>query len=337
MDDMAADLNELKEIVHAAEDVVLLERREETVPQEYAFEHLSSAEVEKQCLVTKHGDIQKVQPSGKLAYAFLLDDRLTFAKMWNSFFEAAEPGTYSAVVHLAEGAMAADAPPISFEYQAVTHTGSAWCNVTFVMVEALREAVKDPDVAGVVYVSDSHIPLKHPNTIRNMLLGEDRSIFRSHGCTDLKCKAEMWSYMRRKDVEYLLDDWYNHGGKDLANRLVHYNISKTHPLHIAGCGDEKYPLWAIHKWQGDNPKMEYSRRPIYTMWNGMLGNLGEEEYLQPYVKGHPAVFQNVSARTYFHMRQSCSVFARKVLPNSTFQGQMPLVDYIENEMLNVRS
>uniref|UniRef100_A0A7S2TG47 Protein xylosyltransferase n=2 Tax=Lotharella oceanica TaxID=641309 RepID=A0A7S2TG47_9EUKA len=333
MNDLAADLHELELEVT---DAVLLEQDGQLKEDESNFEFLSQEEVERQCLVRRHGLIEKITPSGKLAYIFLLTDRLSFAKMWNSVFKAAEPGTWSAVMHLSAGNMAADAPPVSFEYHAARPTGSSWCNVTFVMVEALRTAVEDPDVAGVVFVSNSHIPLKHPNRLREILLGEDRSIFRSaEGCTDESCKAEMWSYMRRVDVEHLIHDW-NHGGRDLVNKLVIYDTSSTpHPLHVEGCGDEKYPLWAVHKWQGQNPKLEYSLRPVFTLWNKMVTSaLGEEEYLKPYIKGHPAVLQNVSARTYFRMRQSCSLFARKVLPNSTFQGQMPLVDYIEMEMLN---
>lgn len=138
----------------------------------------------------------------RTAFIFMLDEGFQFPKLWESFFAAADPSAVKVLVHMKNREAASSLPSFFRGKVTATHT-SEWCHLTHAQFALAREALRDPSVARVVWLSGDAVPLKGPRLVQAELLARPgKSVF----CVDRPNeRAEMWNVLARKHAEALLD------------------------------------------------------------------------------------------------------------------------------------
>ncbi|GAB5357503.1 hypothetical protein AAMO2058_000380200 [Amorphochlora amoebiformis] len=312
-----------------------------------ALEHDPELQENKHCLLLRKHDRPIV---GKLGYGFLLEDKLTFAALWEEYFRQSDPKTWKASVHYSRplGAKGPAYPHnVRFNHTTLSRVPTQWCNLVTLMFEMLRELLRDPAVHGIMLISDAHVPIKPPDYVHKRLSSAGRSIFRNHfnrGCNEQKCKAEMWWYLVRRDAVRILHEWDNGNLRDINQQLVAMRGrgSRSFPvkaLRSTGCPDEKIFAYRVTQWEDSDP--EFSDAPIWLTWNPNL-HFGSKEYKKSSHK-HPATFTHLREKSYRMLRGSCSLFVRKMTQSTTvslwdesFGTQLiPVEEVVRNEMLHI--
>jgi len=278
----------------------------------------------------------------KLGIAFLLNDRLTFHEMWAEYFLEVPEHLYSVGIHLSNGRFADDAAPLRFNYTRISTFPTKWCRLVPMMHHVYRKMIEDPEVFGVILVSDGHIPLKRLSYAHDKLFHTNHSIFgvrkdsdSNYKCTLQHCKTEMWNYIVRRDVEAVVDAWDGGYGK-----YVHRNI--LGPKHFAqclrqaGCPDEKFFLFVVNQTASD---YKLSRVPVWLAWRP--SEYFSKDETTGHTGAHPTTFRNLEHKSYKFLRETSSLFARKADQNTTVttwdgevKFEIPIDEFIRNEMLH---
>eukprot|EP00927_Polykrikos_kofoidii_P016550 TRINITY_DN17490_c0_g1_i1.p1 TRINITY_DN17490_c0_g1~~TRINITY_DN17490_c0_g1_i1.p1 ORF type:complete len:513 (+),score=78.39 TRINITY_DN17490_c0_g1_i1:1-1539(+) len=116
-----------------------------------------------------HKRYSKVPPAApanrrKVAFLFMVMDKLVWESIWEQFFEGQNKAKYSIYVHRAlEHDLSARKDPLplsKYQAQHVPWVNSTWCALFGLEVALLRAALVDPTNAQFVFVSHDTVPLK---------------------------------------------------------------------------------------------------------------------------------------------------------------------------------
>ena len=109
----------------------------------------------------------------KIAFLFLIVSSIYHEQHWQDFFTGNEH-RFSLYIHTKN-----PLPPSSFSsrYEIPKRVSTSWAHTMQAQLELLKEALKDPDNAKFVFVSESTIPLKSFDAIHQQLMATNKSMF----------------------------------------------------------------------------------------------------------------------------------------------------------------
>jgi len=188
--------------------------------------------------------------STKIAYAFLLKDKVSMPLLWEAYFASQAPKSFKLLVHVHETFLseASKLPPTLRAHltQGAMPT-SEWCHLGELQFAMARKLLEDRAVTHIVWLSGDSVPVRSPKAV-NAALQIGKSFF----CPDTdNDKAEMWHALARPHAEALV----------AAESTVFELYHKTHHY----CEDEAifWPMLAV----AGAPNNELLKRCVmWTDW-----------------------------------------------------------------------
>jgi hypothetical protein len=170
----------------------------------------------------------------KLAFCFLLTNKVTHTQVWDKFFNGIDKKYYNIYSHIK---IVTNKIPEYISLKSIQTIPTSWCSESLVFAYAnmIKEALKDKENKYFILLSGECIPLFTFNTIYNEIFSDKRSrIYIEHiddyyynhqwMILNLKC-AKLFSNIE-KHIEVL--------------REIYYGINKH-------CPDEIYPIYYLLK------------------------------------------------------------------------------------------
>jgi len=152
--------------------------------------------------------------SVKVAFVFMIYSDLNFAKLWEEYFRAANPGSFKVLVHASEPEKAGQTLTPFFKERLVTGVPEGnWCHFSKTQLALIRIAFADEAATHIAWLSGDAVPLQRMEAISVPLaVPQIRSFF----CVDHVswARAEMWTILARPHAltitenEKLLFDLY---------------------------------------------------------------------------------------------------------------------------------
>lgn len=171
--------------------------------------HLLAGKAELASVLVRHGKTKRLKEVSfllparlrkKLAFLFMIYDRLNFLRLWQKFFATAGAREHKILVHAAR-----EVNTTQLDYLApflVQTQPSKWDNMSLVFYALFEEVLKDPDVEKAVLLSQDTVPLVTFDQVHRWALA-DRGM--SWLCLDLEfTRAEPWLLLTRKHLELLV-------------------------------------------------------------------------------------------------------------------------------------
>jgi len=150
----------------------------------------------------------------KLAFLFMVYDRLNFPQLWHRFFVDAAPADCRVLVHasqqnaVGQSAVAgsegelADADVRFFRQFEIAWRPSAWFNISLVLIGLLHAALQDPAVGKAVVLSGDTVPLATFPQIHSWASADQE---RSWLCIDHEfTRSEPWVLLTRRHMQALM-------------------------------------------------------------------------------------------------------------------------------------
>lgn len=240
--------------------------------------------------ITKRSEPNRTRAVSKIAFLFLLTDRVEQEAVWEAFFQAANPSLFTIYIHRSEPRSGVGSFQGIPNIVSVPHTGSTWCALMGVQIAALIEALKDPANQQFVFVSQNTVPLKHFDRVYRSLAHS--SVHTSKFCfatgTDHRgdcrfrdtnrnrgvrvVKHHQWIVLARRHAQALVDgveqalEVYD----DLRNmRAGQFKDPKM-------CSDESVPVLTILRSKGLGASIGKTSTRGDTLWQD-LHDLGVEQ------------------------------------------------------------
>jgi hypothetical protein len=264
-----------------------------------------------------------------LALLFMVKDSIHNSHVWEAWLDQAKRDGLEAKIWIhAYAGETAKFRPLSFQHLVVNKTvPSEWCSIWDVQYLLLRQALADPHVTHIAYISESTIPVKPLSWMTSEL--RDVPDTRMCGCKDTEV-AETWFVMSREDAEVF--DAHEGAARELTGdvlsrwdcqeevswftplqlrhkkwpHLTHLSLQCT-TFSLFSCNDVTGP-WCenMEKFKPDAKVRDCL--PKYEGWT----NIGTD---------HPAEFGNLTSEAYAELLESPFWFARK-FPEGTISPRV---------------
>lgn len=178
----------------------------------------------------------------KIAFCFLIYDKINNEEHWYKFFEKVDKNKYNIYIHFKEN------KKLKYfnDKKIISLKDTNWCGPSLVKAQnlLLKEALLDKDNEHFIFVSNSCLPIKCFDYIYNNL-DVNKSYFYEtvshkkyfHYNDKLEgLKASQWCILNRKHANILVEDKMNILYKKM---FVHFNENGRKGRHgFAGCPDE---------------------------------------------------------------------------------------------------
>lgn len=243
----------------------------------------------------------------KIAFCFLLYNKIQHAQIWHNFFNFADRSKYTAYAHFK-----------TFDKESplwltkVNTVGTGWCGEGLIhgFSQMIKEGLKDPDNKFFILLSGSDIPLYNFNRIYSSLIKSKLSRVNYHWGEIFpdyeKYLADQWVILNREDAKTYarLSDKKDKKAqafkKDIKDNLKKRGLTIMQTKHIekpknkwiGGCPDEIYPI----NWFKENGVTVSNRPSTYTYWDSDLAihpftfGLKDAKYMKKYMKRSGALF-----------------------------------------------
>ena len=168
----------------------------------------------------------------KLAFCFLVYDRINHEELWQLFFKDADPQKYSIYIHYKDNVPLKYFEQYKLQYCVSTQHG----NISLVKAQNLlfKEALKDPNTSHCIILSNSCIPFKSFDTVYKYL-------------------DPIYSYFNQGLNNHLFprcNDVINHIGKKYIDKSAQWCIlNKKHATIVVN--DTDYIEWFTHTYAPD--------------------------------------------------------------------------------------
>ena len=242
----------------------------------------------------------------KIAFCFLLYDRVIHGKIWSDFFSSDNYpvpsfNIYSHIKTVNENTQE------WLKQNRVRTIKTGWCeeNLVFAWIKMLEAALKDPTNQYFIILSGECIPLftyeetyKKITSTKKSLINPD---FSMHARSSGLVYADQWCILNREHAKLLIKLKTTEGGKNW--------IKSIRPNMEDNCPDEIYPVsWFIHHYGREQFRKEFKLKvSTYTAWYGH----GEFEKSDKHT-GHPIKFTNTKLQSMKKkICESGAIFARK--------------------------
>ena len=110
----------------------------------------------------------------KIAFLFLVITTLCHEDYWRDFFKEQDENRYSIYIHSKMG-VPEDSP--YKQHELPFRVATTWSHTMKAQIAMLREALKDPENAKFLFLSDSTIPLQCFDLTYNQMMSTDQSMF----------------------------------------------------------------------------------------------------------------------------------------------------------------
>tara|TARA_B100000242_G_C43039088_1_gene484633 strand:- start:1118 stop:1984 length:867 start_codon:yes stop_codon:yes gene_type:complete len=244
----------------------------------------------------------------KLAFCFMIYDKINHEELWYNFFKNIEKSKYSIYIH-----HKTDEPLKYFEdYKLKNTIDTNWCDESLVKAQnlLLQEAVKDKDNTNFIFVSGSCVPLKSFKHIYNNLkLG--KSYF-NKADVDFNFnnfdkgirlyKASQWCILNKKHTMKILEN------KKLINNII-TSLGKIHQNY---CPDEYVYLSLLYFLNLKNELIETPNlstdATTFTGWHNMSNY---KNFRKSKKQGYPNNYSYICPEELAFIASSKSFFGRK--------------------------
>jgi len=279
------------------------------------------------------------RPCGaKIAFLFLVLDRVETEEIWDDFFSGAGAGCYSVYVHRAAPRSSRGSfqhLPSSFD---VAFTASEWCALFGVEAALLREALADPGNQQFVLASHNTVPLKsfgyvyedlvvHSGARSKVCLASPASLdtcaFRRTAEEGLaSVKHHQWLVLRRSHAEAVCADalaaleGFKARGGDGTQGMCNDEFGPALALLINATAEAQARPGELAWSRLDEAGVE-RRCTTFAYWEGCLQNTTFDLNTSGAPKFHPLALDGVGDEYLRRLAGSSLLFARKFSRNSS--------------------
>ena len=242
----------------------------------------------------------------KLAFCFMIYDKINHEELWYNFFKNIEKSKYSIYIH-----HKTDEPLKYFEdYKLKNTIDTNWCDKSLVKAQnlLLQEAVKDKSNTNFIFVSGSCIPLKSFKHIYyNLKLNKsyfNMAIPFIEKFNDMKIyKASQWCILNRKHTKQILEN------KEKLNEIFYPFKQKK---FIRGCPDEYAYITLLYYLKLDKELITTNNistdATTFTGWHNMSNY---KDFKKSNKNGEPNNYSYICPEELAFIASSKSFFGRK--------------------------
>jgi hypothetical protein len=262
---------------------------------------------------------KNINKNKKLAFLFLIYDKINYEEIWKKFFNKADKSKYNIYIHYKDNI------ELKYfeEYKLNNCIPTKWGDFSLVNAQLLllKTALNDIENYKFIYVSNSCIPLKSFNYVYNQLTKDNNTHFNTMphifpNCNALLAavpkkdvrKASQWCILNRGHAKYLASN------KSKINTDLYKKINAS---------DEIYFITELYLYTNNNIKTtDYSAEgaTTFTNWSDMKYKYGNG--------GIPKNYYNISSEELKYLLQSSCLFGRKFNVNCKVDNNINLIDYI---------
>lgn len=261
----------------------------------------------------------------KIAFLFLIRDKILQEELWFNFFKNIDPNKYSIYIHYKED------KPLQFfdKYKLKQCIPTKYVDISIIYAQnlLLSEALKDKKNYKFIILSESCIPLKNFDYIYNSLTYNDFAIFNEapkHACfprcntvlnflkKDEIYKSSQWWILNRKYAELVISNKeYIEYFKNIPSSDEHYYISI-----IKNKGSKKDLVCTPNLAEGAT---------TFINWHDMI-------YPKKYLSKHNLkTYENISKEEINYLIESPCLFGRKFMINCNV-NEIKLKDYLTSKL-----
>jgi hypothetical protein len=253
----------------------------------------------------------------KLAFFFQLKDKLTFKRVWNTYFDNIDPELYKIIFHFSSEREKSNSGLRHPHTIIDTIVENTWCGMWPVHRALLKEAIRDVDVFGSVYISDSCLPIKPFHILYKHARNSLNPIVKYVNQQLTVC--DHWMYLTRNAMHAML--------------MYESFIPKVKGGH---CQEEEYPPIIFQK--AHIP----TTFGVVTFGCWKCSQLpGGDANKFVHAEDHPYTFTVLSRALFNKLLNSGSFFARKFNVDSYVRNEditsSPMLQLIEDELIKILS
>ncbi len=247
--------------------------------------------------------------SKKIAFLFLIKDKINKEYLWNNFLKNVDKNKYNIYIHYKN-----DETLNYFDkYKINKIVPTKWGDISLVIAQKilLEEAMKDESNYKFIYVSDSCIPIKSFDYIYKFLTKDNNSYFNTEIIKKNIHKTFQWFILNRENANIINND---------TTEINKYN--NTH------APDEKYFLTLLRQNNANNIiiNKDTDKYTTYANWGNKLINLIKTDDFQNNYKTFNSKKQFLkfpynyteldNKELYYLINQTDCLFLRKILPDT---------------------
>ena len=255
--------------------------------------------------------------SKKIAFLFLIKDKINKEELWYKFFNNIDTNKYSIYIHYKN-----DIKLKYFDkYKLKNIIPTKWGDISLVYAQKLllKEAFKDESNYKFIFISDSCMPIKNFDYVYNFLTKNNDSYF-NYKIEKIKnnkklYKTYQWCILNRNHTEIINNDTTE------INFYIKNNILAP---------DEIYFLTTIYKYSTDNIIINKTSDNLttYTVWRDKFMDIIKlndfhnkykkfnSDMLTPYI-GSPSTYIKIDDKELMYLiNDTKCLFLRKVIPDT---------------------
>ena len=255
--------------------------------------------------------------SKKIAFLFLIKDKINKEELWYKFFNNIDTNKYSIYIHYKN-----DIKLKYFDkYKLKNIIPTKWGDISLVHAQKLllKEAFKDESNYKFIFISDSCMPIKNFDYVYNFLTKNNDSYF-NYKIEKIKnnkklYKTYQWCILNRNHTEIINNDTTE------IDFYIKNNIFAP---------DEIYFLTTIYKYSTDNIIINKTSDNLttYTVWRDKFMDIIKlndfhnkykkfnSDMLTPYI-GSPSTYIKIDDKELMYLiNDTKCLFLRKVIPDT---------------------
>lgn len=259
----------------------------------------------------------------KIAFCFLIYDKINHESLWNSFFKNIDKNKYTIYIHYKNNKNLRYFDTYKLSNNKTIPT--KWCGSSLVEAQLilLKEAIKDPNNHHFIFVSNSCIPVKSFDYIYNYL-DTTKSYFNMtqpfvNMLSNIKAyKATQWCILNRMHTNTLLSN----------KNIIRTTYVPFKKFKVRGCPDEYSIISSLYKLENNLKKnlivtnFVCINATTFTSFNHWKNY---KDFKNSIKKGSPNNYSYICPEELDYIVTSKSLFARKFSENCTGLNKLKIL------------
>lgn len=251
----------------------------------------------------------------KIAFCFLIYDKINNEEHWYKFFEKVDKKKYNIYIHYKKNK--------NLKYfedrKIVSLSNTNWCGPSLVKAQnlLLKEALRDKDNNHFIFISNSCLPIKSFDHIYNNLDINKSYFYETKSHTKyfddmIAYKSPQWSILNRKHSKLLIS-----GDAEKLNKKIFIYFTEKGRGHVnsfPGCPDEyTYITILKHLGEGNNIYLTNEESNYATTYRSQYNEY--KNFKNSIKNGTPSNYKYICPEEIKFLINSKSFFLRKVSNN----------------------
>ena len=244
----------------------------------------------------------------KIAFCFLIYDKINNEELWNHFFKNVDKTKYSIYIHYKEDKQLKYFN--SYKIKDIVET--KWCGDSLVKAQnkLLEHAIKDSNNEHFIFVSNSCIPLKSFDHIYNTLdtnysyFNKSKSFIKEFNSSIKAYKASQWCILNRKHSLKILENY----------KILNTIFERFKKINTRVCPDEYSYITLLYYLKLEKELILTqnlsSGATTFTGWKDMSNY---KDFKNSSKKGQPNSYSNIAKEELDFLIKSKSLFGRKFI------------------------